>query len=68
MGIPEFILELQAVKSKIKGVLTSCTVAMVTYFAMMLNQLKATLPCKTPVICLESGLVTFHRAVRTYKL
>ena len=54
-------LELQAVKSKIKGVFTCCTVAMVTYFAMRLNHLEASLPHKTPVICLESGLVTFHR-------
>lgn len=65
MRITEFVLELQAVKFKIKGVFTGCTVAMETFFAMRLNHIKASLPRKTPVICLESGLVTFHRAVQT---
>jgi len=55
MGIPEFVLELQALKSKIKGVFK---VVPLLWFPIMPN-----LPCKTPVILLESRLVIFHRAV-----
>ena len=63
MGITEFVLEIRAVKSKTKGVFTGCTVAMAIFFTMRLNHIEASLPRKTPVICLESGLVTFHKAV-----